>query len=519
MKEFLYNHKLIVKFNIITAIAAVSIILMSLVFYYTTDKFIAMVQNNNQIRTQIRNNTNTIATNLKKLDFITIKNSLHSDPQYTQEASKLYNSLLNKIHILKKSTLIAQDKELQETLKKLEIRIKGYKIIVDSLAADVQEDSEDGLYSILALSSTSQKISHELEHLNSKIDTISKRNLDQLNHNIRNIKMVLLAFVVLLFLFLLYTNQLISSSVISKINILKEEILSFFDLLSHKRKDIIHLNIDGKDEISDMANIINEHLYIAEDILKAEREKSEEIKKKVEEATHEIRELNKEIEATQRELVFRIGAIAEERSKETGHHVKRVAEYSLILARIYGLSLEESLLIKNASPMHDIGKIGIPDAVLKKPGKFTDEEFTIMKSHAEVGYKMLKHSKRSILKAASILAYQHHERWDGKGYPQGLKGEEIHIYGRITAIADVFDALGSDRVYKQAWPLSKIVALFEEERGKQFDPELVDLFLDNIEHFLAAKEMIESQEDNYETLSKYIENFNTVADKLNREDF
>jgi response regulator RpfG family c-di-GMP phosphodiesterase len=121
---------------------------------------------------------------------------------------------------------------------------------------------------------------------------------------------------------------------------------------------------------------------------------------------------------------------------------------------------------------------------------------------------MLKHSNRSILKAASIVAYEHHEKWDGTGYPRGLKGNQIHIYGRITAIADVFDALGSDRVYKKAWPLEKILNLFKEEKGKQFDPELVDIFLDNLEHFLAAKEMIEVNQG--ATLSQYIENFERV---------
>jgi len=273
---------------------------------------------------------------------------------------------------------------------------------------------------------------------------------------------------------------------------------------------------NGSDEIAEIAQIIDNNISIATDILKQERADTELIEKKVAEATQELKELNSEIEATQREIVFTMGAIAEERSQETGDHIKRVAEYSLILARLYGLSLEESLLIKNASPMHDIGKVGIPDAILNKPGKFTKEEFEIMKTHAEVGYRMLKHSNRSILKAAAILAYEHHERWDGKGYPRGLKGEEIHIYGRITAIADVFDALGSDRVYKKAWPLKKILALFEEERGKQFDPILTDLFLNNLEHFLAAKEMIESKETI--SLSAYIEDFNRVSPYIKDEE-
>jgi response regulator RpfG family c-di-GMP phosphodiesterase len=177
-----------------------------------------------------------------------------------------------------------------------------------------------------------------------------------------------------------------------------------------------------------------------------------------------------------------------------------------MLARFYGMSIKESLMLKNASPMHDIGKIGIPDEILNKPGRFTDKEFQVMKAHSEIGYEMLKHSKRSIFKVASIVAYEHHERYDGQGYPRGLKGEEIHIYGRITAVADVFDALGSDRVYKKAWPIEKILKLFKEERGKHFDPRLIDIFLDNLDEFLEAKIKIDSMDDTT-SLSKYIEDF------------
>ncbi len=191
----------------------------------------------------------------------------------------------------------------------------------------------------------------------------------------------------------------------------------------------------------------------------------------------EIQNLNKEIEDTQKEVILTMGAIGETRSKETGNHVKRVAEYSKILAIKYGLDENEANLLKEASPMHDIGKVGIPDRVLKKPAKLNDEEWEIMKGHAQLGYEMLKHSNRKILKAAAIVAKEHHEKWDGSGYPNGLKGEEIHIYGRITAVADVFDALGSDRCYKKAWPLEEILELFKKERGKHFDPKLVDLLL------------------------------------------
>ncbi len=198
--------------------------------------------------------------------------------------------------------------------------------------------------------------------------------------------------------------------------------------------------------------------------------------------------LQQEIEDTQKEVVFTMGAIGETRSKETGNHVKRVAEYSYLLASLSGLSKDEAELLKLASPMHDIGKVGIPDSILNKPGKHTDEEFEIMKTHSYLGYEMLKGSQREILKTSAIVAYEHHEKWDGNGYPRGLKAEDIHIYGRITAVCDVFDALGADRYYKKAWNLEQILTLFKEERGRHFDPKLIDLFFDNLDKFLEIRD-------------------------------
>lgn len=198
--------------------------------------------------------------------------------------------------------------------------------------------------------------------------------------------------------------------------------------------------------------------------------------------------LTNEIEETQKEIIFTMGEIGESRSKETGNHVKRVAEYSYILARALGMSETEAELLKIASPMHDIGKVAIPDTVLKKPGKLTEEEFDIMKTHTAIGYHLLKNSKRQILKTAAVVAYQHHEKWNGKGYPCGLRGEEIHIYGRITAIADVFDALGSERVYKKAWEIDRILKLFQEERGEHFDPEVVDVFIEQLPNILKVRD-------------------------------
>jgi len=200
-----------------------------------------------------------------------------------------------------------------------------------------------------------------------------------------------------------------------------------------------------------------------------------------------------EIIKTQKELIFRMGEIGETRSRETGNHVKRVAEYSKQLALLSGLRAEDAELLKMASPMHDIGKVAIPDSVLLKPGKLNEQEWEIMKTHAAIGYDLLKHSDRPILKAAAIVAGQHHEKWDGSGYPNGLVGRDIHIYGRITALADVFDALGSERVYKQAWPLEKILELLEQEKGRHFDPQLIELFRQNLPLFLAIRDKFQDQ--------------------------
>lgn len=202
----------------------------------------------------------------------------------------------------------------------------------------------------------------------------------------------------------------------------------------------------------------------------------------------ELTNLHQEIEDTQKEIVYKMGEIGESRSKETGNHVKRVAEYSKLLATLYGLDENEAEILFTASPMHDIGKVAIPDSVLNKPGKLTPEEFDVIKTHTGIGYEVLKGSNREVLKAAATVAYEHHEKWDGSGYPRGLKGKDIHIYGRITAVADVFDALGHNRCYKPAWELERILALFEEEKGKMFDPKLIELFIENLDKFLEIRD-------------------------------
>lgn len=198
--------------------------------------------------------------------------------------------------------------------------------------------------------------------------------------------------------------------------------------------------------------------------------------------------LRDEIEGTQRDMVYMLGEAIETRSRETGQHVRRVAEYCRLIAQGIGLSEREAEILHIASPLHDFGKIGIPDHILHKPGKLTEDEWSIMKNHAQLGDEMLSRSDREILQAAAILAGQHHERWNGGGYPRGLRGEEIHIYGRIGAVADVFDALAGRRCYKEPWPVERILQFLEEQKGGQFDPAIVDWVLAHREQMVAVLE-------------------------------
>src|SRR5690606_21301646 len=159
----------------------------------------------------------------------------------------------------------------------------------------------------------------------------------------------------------------------------------------------------------------------------------------------------------------------------------------------YGLSKKEADLIKAASTLHDVGKIGIPDSILNKPGKLTEEEYGVIKKHTTIGHQMLKHTNGSLLKAGALIALTHHEKYDGSGYPKGLQGEDIPLYGRIVAISDVFDALSTDRIYKKAWKMEDILAYFQLEKGKHFDPKLVDIFLDNVKEFIKIKDAFKDE--------------------------
>ncbi|MBU1643383.1 PAS domain S-box protein [bacterium] len=204
--------------------------------------------------------------------------------------------------------------------------------------------------------------------------------------------------------------------------------------------------------------------------------------------------LNEEIKDTQRQLIYRMGEAVESRSKESGHHIQRVAHYSRLLAQLAGLSEEECETIFAASTMHDIGKISISDAILLKEEELNDEEWAVMKTHAEIGYKILEGSERPLLKMAATVAYEHHEHFNGNGYPRGIKGEEISIYGRIVAVADVFDALATKRIYKQAWPLDATLDYLKVQSGKQFDPELIVLFVNYLDQFIEIKNRFRDNE-------------------------
>lgn len=198
-------------------------------------------------------------------------------------------------------------------------------------------------------------------------------------------------------------------------------------------------------------------------------------------------DLNNEITETQRELLFTLGEVVETRSRETANHVRRVAEYSALLGQLADMDIESVELLRQASPMHDLGKIGIPDAILLKPGKLTREEFEVIKTHTSIGHQILSGSERPLTQEAALVSLNHHEKWDGSGYPQGLAGRDIPLSGRIAAVADVFDALACKRVYKDAWPTEKILDYFRSQRGVHFDPELVDLLFDNLDDFLEIK--------------------------------
>jgi len=206
-------------------------------------------------------------------------------------------------------------------------------------------------------------------------------------------------------------------------------------------------------------------------------------------ALERLKNSEEKLRNSRTEIINRLSRAAEFRDDETARHVQRMSHYCHLLADKTGLEKEHCNLLQMASPLHDVGKIGISDTILLKPGRLTNEEFETMKRHAEIGYRILYGSETDLLQMAGEIAWTHHEKYDGSGYPRGLKGEDIPIEGRIAAIADVFDALSTDRVYRPALSLEKTLDIMKEGREKHFDPSLLDLFLSSIDELMKIREV------------------------------
>ncbi|MDA0190633.1 MAG: response regulator [Proteobacteria bacterium] len=209
----------------------------------------------------------------------------------------------------------------------------------------------------------------------------------------------------------------------------------------------------------------------------------------------EVRKATAAVHAREQELLFRMSRAAEFRDPETGGHIQRMAHFSQLIAAGLGLSPGEQSLILQAAPMHDVGKIGIPDYILLKPGRLTPQEFELMKQHPRLGFELLDGSDSAILQAAAEIALTHHEKFDGTGYPSGLAGDEIPLYGRIVAVADVFDALTSERPYKKAWELERALDLLREGAGGHFDPACVSAFLARLDEVAVVRTRFQDEAD------------------------
>jgi len=238
------------------------------------------------------------------------------------------------------------------------------------------------------------------------------------------------------------------------------------------------------------------------EVYKSEKEKRKELQISEQQLVKYADDLNKtilELKATHKDLqeayldtIHRLVLAAEYKDEDTGDHIKRMSQYCALIAEKLDLSAKEVQNILYAAPMHDVGKIGIPDSILMKPGKLTDEEFQTMKTHSVIGANILAYSKAEILKIAEQIALSHHEKWNGRGYPQGLSGDNIPLVGRIVGLADAFDALTSKRPYKDPYTVEVALDIIKKERGEHFDPDVVDVFLKNIDEIVKIKEEVVS---------------------------
>ncbi|MFQ3574683.1 MAG: HD domain-containing phosphohydrolase [Thermodesulfovibrionales bacterium] len=238
-------------------------------------------------------------------------------------------------------------------------------------------------------------------------------------------------------------------------------------------------------------------------------------------ATLDVMESNlfeklKMLEQSQLEIIIRLGRAAEFRDDETGKHIERIAEYVGIICHKMGMHKDHIAMIRYAAPMHDVGKIGIPDSILLKPGKLTDDEFKIIKLHTIIGGKILGGTTLPILELATEIALSHHERWDGTGYPLGLKGNNIPQSGRIVSVVDVFDALTSHRVYKEAWSIERALDFIKEQREKMFAPEVVDAFFETIDSIVSIKRNMSDSDTVKPIIQQIIDGDLTIEEAIER---
>jgi len=256
--------------------------------------------------------------------------------------------------------------------------------------------------------------------------------------------------------------------------------------LAHGAKDFLTKPFDQTEVLLRINNLLEVRLMHLKQL-----QLNHELDKRVQERTRELNE-------TRMEVIRRLGRAAEFRDNETGYHIIRMSKFSEIIARNLGLGAEEAELILNASPMHDIGKIGIPDEILLKPGKLDKNEWDIMQTHAAIGAEILSGHDSELMLMAQEIAMYHHEKFDGSGYPNGLKGRDIPITARIVALSDVFDALTSERPYKKAWPVEEAVAEIRKCSGKHFDPELVEVFERSLPEILDVRAQYQEDTQDFE---------------------
>ncbi len=248
-----------------------------------------------------------------------------------------------------------------------------------------------------------------------------------------------------------------------------------YEALESGATDFLNKPVDKTEFMARMRNML------------ALRRSQKQLANRAEWLASEVRKATKELKRRELEAILLLSKAAEYRDPETASHIVRMAHYSRLIARYLGMDAIEQEMVLMAAPMHDVGKLGTPDKILLKPGRLTEEEFAIMKQHAEHGYEILRHGETRLLQVAAEIAYMHHEKWDGSGYPRGLRGEEISVYARIVAVADVFDALTSARPYKKAWPVEEAVELLQREKGRHFDSACVDALLDHLDEALEIK--------------------------------